>query len=111
MTCGFPFLSAIHHVFYHSHSHLYVHHQISETRAATYTHSHFLEGNLQVPLVFESPVRSGYLVPGALNETKTVRNGLSLFHGIQANCASAREKKGMRALEEVAPRMIKQCDI
>ena len=40
-----------------------------------------------------------------------VRNGLSPFHGIQANCIGAKERKGMWALEEVAPRMIKQCDI
>ena len=46
-----------------------------------------------------------------MDNEELVRNGSSLFHGIQANCASAREKKGMRALEEVAPRMIKQCNI
>ena len=53
----------------------------------------------------------GFLNPYGSQVQVSVRNGLSLFHGIQANCTSAREKKGMRALEEVALRMIKQCDI
>ena len=41
----------------------------------------------------------------------SVRNGSSPFHGVRANCANAKERKEMRALEEAAPPMIEQCDI
>ena len=40
-----------------------------------------------------------------------VRNGSSPLHGVWANCASVKEKKEMRVLEEAAPRMIEQYDI
>ena len=59
------------------------------------------------------PTKQNY----TLNDVKIVgiifyvRNRSSPFHGIRANGASAREKKGMWALEEVALRMIKQCNI
>ena len=42
---------------------------------------------------------------------RTVRNGSSPFHGVQANCTGVKERKEMRALEEAAPRMIEQCNI